>query len=167
MAMSMDSGAAARRAPASGAGLSASPQVLAWARAAQREGCLLTAMAFYRQGLAQAFGALHAPVPAEACAAMDELVACSDGLAALNEAQGRPDMAAEVLGELHRTLLRLVCSPDACTQRRQAALWHSHASHSALMALAQAHGWSPAIDAAVRAGCLGWRVRGGPAGVPH
>ena len=136
------------------------------ARMAHHGGQCLTAMAFYRQGLDLARQALGSHQPEEAEAGVPALVASSEGLAALNEEQERPDLAMQVLVGLHRSLLDLIRNDPPRSQRRQTALWHSHGTHGALMAWAQQHGWSPVIEAAVRAGCMGLSVS--PAGSrPH
>lgn len=127
---------------------------LARGKAAHRDGQLLTAMSFYRQALARARQALDSPQPEVAGAAVGALVSGSEGLAVLNEEQDRPDLAVQVLSALHETLLAMVRDDAPGTPRRRAALWHSQCSHGALVALAEAYGWSPEVEAAVRRGCL-------------
>ena len=75
-------------------------------------------------------------------------------LADLLSAEDENDQAAEALADIHQKLLLLVA--DTATDRAwsRAALWHIRNTHRALLAHLSEYGFYPAIERALRAGCL-------------
>lgn len=121
---------------------------------AHRMGQVLQALAFYRLALGMAREGLAAGREPDADACLSALVCSSRCLSALQADEGSSTLAAEVLADAHLALLGLIHREPAGSAWRKAAVWHSHETHTALLEHWQAHGADPAIERALRAGCL-------------
>lgn len=131
-----------------------------WTRAmhrASRAQCLgqvARATAWYREALGLAFDQLDAGGTGHADACLGALVSSARCLSDLQVDQGQPSLAAATLADIHTALVRLMLAQPRASAWRQAAVWHSHDTHAALVRHWAAHGPDPVIEGALRAGCL-------------
>ncbi|MCB4362637.1 hypothetical protein KIH07_02750 [Hydrogenophaga taeniospiralis] len=131
---------------------------------AHRMGQVLQALAFYRLALGMAREGLAAGGALDADACVSALVRSSRCLSALQADEGSSALAAWVLADAHLALLGLIHREPGGSAWRKAAVWHSHETHAALLEHWQEHGADPAIEHALRAGCL---VMSAPSGAVH
>jgi len=89
---------------------------------------------------------------AQACLA--NLVGHHLHLADLLSAEGQHDQAAEALADIHQKLLLFISGTAQDRSWSQAALWHIRNTHRALLGHLSEFGLHPAIERALRAGCL-------------
>jgi hypothetical protein len=75
-------------------------------------------------------------------------------LAELLSAEGKNDQAAEALADIHQKLLLFISGTTPERAWSQAALWHIRNTHRALLIHLSEYGLNPAIERALRAGCL-------------
>jgi len=75
-------------------------------------------------------------------------------LADLLNAEGDLNQVAETLADIHQKLLLFIAGATTDRNWSQAALWHVRITHRALLVHLSEHGWHPAIERALRAGCL-------------
>ena len=124
---------------------------------ASRARCLgqvTRATAWYREALGLAFQQLKTGRAEHADACLGALVSSTRCLSDLQVDQGQPSLAAATLADTHTALVRLMLAQPRASAWRQAAVWHSHDTHAALVSHWETHGPDPVIEGALRAGCL-------------
>lgn len=94
----------------------------------------------------------HRTLGAEECLA--NLVNQHLQLADLLSTEGDLNRVAETLADIHQKLLLFIAGATTDRAWSQAALWHARMTHRALLLHLSEHGWHPAIERALRAGCL-------------
>ncbi len=121
---------------------------------AERTGQMAQALTHYKLALTNAqkwlLGA-GSPTADECLAAFVSSHLCIVGL---QENEGDIDGAAHGLAEVHQALLTIIHQQARSSEWHQAAVWYSRDTHAALLAHLMAHGSHPAIDQALRSGCL-------------
>lgn len=79
-------------------------------------------------------------------------------MAGLQQTEGHIDDAANGLAQVHQALLSIIGGQARSSVWYQAAIWHSRDTHAALLAHLATYGRHPAIERAMRCGCLALRA---------
>lgn len=125
------------------------------AACAHRGGHMALALACYREALAVARQGLNA-APGHLSESLSAWVSSAQCLAGLRVDEGSTSLAAQALADAHVALVEMVVREPLSSARRQAAIWHSHETHAALLRHLDEHGADPQVERALRAGCVGF-----------
>ncbi len=121
---------------------------------AERTGQVAQAMTHYQLALRNAQKWLLGTGSPTADECLSAFVTSHLCIAELHENEGNIDEVASRLAEVHQVLLTIIHQQTRSSAWHQAAVWHSRDTHGALLAHLTTHGSHPAIERALRCGCL-------------